>query len=49
VGEAKRRKQLDPNWGRANKQASAENQHREIVALALNNPKTMVLSLVAST
>lgn len=49
MGEARRRKQLDPAWGRANRQSSAENQHREIVALALSNPKTMVLSLVAST
>jgi hypothetical protein len=49
VGEARRRKQLDPNWGKANRQCDAEKQADEVVTRVLSNPRTMPLNLLAST
>jgi hypothetical protein len=47
MGEARRRKQLDRNWGKANRQSDSENQGDEIVSRILNNPKTVLLSSIA--
>jgi hypothetical protein len=48
MGEARRRKQLDPNWRKTNRRCDAENQSEEVVARALSNPKTILLISIAS-
>jgi hypothetical protein len=49
VGEARRRKQLDPSWGKVNRQCDAEKQADEVVVRVLSNPRMMPLNLLAST
>jgi hypothetical protein len=49
MGEARRRKRLDPNWGKVNRQCDAETQADEVVARVLSNPRTIPLNLLAVT
>lgn len=49
MGEARRRKQLDPSWGKSNRQFNSENQGTEVVARVSNNHETMLLGLVTTT
>ncbi len=49
MGEAQRRKRLDPNWGKQNRQPDSRNQDGEIVARILASPKTVLLSSIAYT
>jgi hypothetical protein len=46
MGEARRRKRLDPNWGKANRHISDDRGH-EMVGKIVNNPRTIMLSSIA--
>jgi hypothetical protein len=48
MGEARRRKQLDPNWGKTNRQPDIEKQADELVSRIPINPKTILLNSIAS-
>jgi hypothetical protein len=46
MGEARRRRRLDPDWGRVNKRSISDDQGREMVAKILNNPKNIMLMTI---
>jgi hypothetical protein len=47
MGEARRRKYLDPNWGKTSRQVDSENQDDdEIVSRVLSNSRTILLNSV---
>jgi hypothetical protein len=47
MGEARRRKQLDPNWGKTNREVDSENQSNQAVSMILSNSKTVYLASIA--
>jgi hypothetical protein len=47
MGEARRRKQLDPTWGKINREIDSENQVNQAVSRILSNPKTVCLNSIA--
>jgi hypothetical protein len=46
MGEARRRKRLDPNWGKANRQPISDDRSHKMVGKIVNNPRTIMLSSV---
>jgi hypothetical protein len=47
MGEARRRKRLDPNWGKASRQPISDDQSHEMVGKIANNPRTIMLCSIA--
>jgi hypothetical protein len=47
MGEARRRKQLDPTWGKTNREIDSENQSNQAVSRILSNSKTIYLTSIA--